>query len=369
MAACPAKEDANNNINAPAACTPPTVIVDKRVDMLLEWLCLHLAEDELPKGFDPRGRMLDVIRPGQNFTEATTTATTTGRTGPTDIGGLGLTSKVETLGEDSVGDGSKSRTTKGEKGNVRGVGDSGEEEEEEEEDAKLGEAGERIGPLERRLLQYGFGRAEVIRAVATQGQAAHAGVPRGNDKEDTDDGEDALDARLLGTLGILAQGLNAGSRTTSGAGGRIQDGVGDQSEAEALEATDEEVTSLEAIYGNDVVVAPTMPKVRGARSEWARRVRGSWRRGFRHVLLITGKRDAIRRGTSSQFLPISILLCEGDGWIQNELSRTCEVFSIFLPLLLPRIHFLPEHQMYCHSLFDIPAVHRTARVPTCSLLT
>ncbi|CAN0476118.1 unnamed protein product, partial [Discosporangium mesarthrocarpum] len=34
-------------------------------DTLLEWLCLHLEETELPTGFDPRGRMLDVVRPGQ----------------------------------------------------------------------------------------------------------------------------------------------------------------------------------------------------------------------------------------------------------------------------------------------------------------
>ncbi|CBN75205.1 conserved unknown protein [Ectocarpus siliculosus] len=39
----------------------------QRADALLEWLCLHLEEAELPKGFDPRGRNLDVIRPGQDF--------------------------------------------------------------------------------------------------------------------------------------------------------------------------------------------------------------------------------------------------------------------------------------------------------------
>ncbi|CAN0454145.1 unnamed protein product, partial [Discosporangium mesarthrocarpum] len=38
--------------------------VGARVDTLLEWLCLHLEETELPTGFDPRGRMLDVVRPG-----------------------------------------------------------------------------------------------------------------------------------------------------------------------------------------------------------------------------------------------------------------------------------------------------------------
>ncbi|CAN0404510.1 unnamed protein product, partial [Hapterophycus canaliculatus] len=43
----------------------------QRADALLEWLCLHLEEEELPKGFDPRGRNLDVIRPGQDFGAAT----------------------------------------------------------------------------------------------------------------------------------------------------------------------------------------------------------------------------------------------------------------------------------------------------------
>ena len=42
--------------------------VDERMDSVyeecLQWLCIHLNEDQLPEGFDPRGRTLDVVVAG-----------------------------------------------------------------------------------------------------------------------------------------------------------------------------------------------------------------------------------------------------------------------------------------------------------------
>jgi len=42
--------------------------VDERMDSVyeecLQWLCIHLDEDQLPEGFDPRGRTLDVVVAG-----------------------------------------------------------------------------------------------------------------------------------------------------------------------------------------------------------------------------------------------------------------------------------------------------------------
>ena len=45
----------------------------------LQWLCVHLREDQLPEGFDPRGQTLEVVAPSNK----TPVSTTTGK-GPTD---------------------------------------------------------------------------------------------------------------------------------------------------------------------------------------------------------------------------------------------------------------------------------------------
>ena len=37
--------------------------LDKMYEECLQWLCVHLNEDQLPEGFDPRGRTLDVVMP------------------------------------------------------------------------------------------------------------------------------------------------------------------------------------------------------------------------------------------------------------------------------------------------------------------
>lgn len=37
--------------------------MDKFYEESLQWLCVHLDEDQLPEGFDPRGRTLDVVKP------------------------------------------------------------------------------------------------------------------------------------------------------------------------------------------------------------------------------------------------------------------------------------------------------------------
>ena len=41
-----------------------TSIVENLTEECTQWLCIHLEEDQLPEGFDPRGRTLDIVVPG-----------------------------------------------------------------------------------------------------------------------------------------------------------------------------------------------------------------------------------------------------------------------------------------------------------------
>lgn len=288
MAACPEPTPSNEKATVATA-------IAQRADTLLEWLCLHLQEDELPKGFDPRGRMLDVIRPGQNFD-----AGGGGGVG----GGIAAAPAADGNGIDhrSEGEISRLRNSGGgsgkREGNERGVGSREGGGVEVRALPLLGDCksvtGERVsgkddirggkeglgGALESRLLRYGFGHAEVASAIATcatggGGRSAAAaakteeegsGVPNMVSEEQ----DDALDARMLRPLGILASGLIAAAPGGDNGGGEGSNGGGKgrvdvatvQSEEEGQEATEEEVMSLEAIYGDDVKVSANMPKVR-----------------------------------------------------------------------------------------------------------
>lgn len=197
----------------------------QRADALLEWLCLHLEEEELPQGFDPRGRMLDVIRPGQDFGAAPN-------------------------GSGAGGNG---------EGSGAGLG-------------KGGDGDKPVDSVETRLLQYGFGHAEVANAIAAAAGSA-AGQGRNGGGGGGGGPKDALDARTLGPLGVLSDRLAAtsGSARKHGRGGRGGTGVEEvQTEEEGREATDEEVMSLEAIYDGAVTVSPHMPEVSSA-VPWVRR--------------------------------------------------------------------------------------------------
>ena len=50
---------------------------DHVYDECLQWLCIHLDEHQLPEGFDPRGRTLDVVLAPTKKDPTTTTTTTT----------------------------------------------------------------------------------------------------------------------------------------------------------------------------------------------------------------------------------------------------------------------------------------------------
>ncbi|CAN0117900.1 unnamed protein product, partial [Ectocarpus fasciculatus] len=184
----------------------------QRADALLEWLCLHLEEAELPKGFDPRGRNLDVIRPGQDF-GASSNSVTGG-------GGGGGAGPPAAAGE---------------------------------EEAESGGGGEMAAAdsVEGKLLRYGFGHAEVAAALAGTSTEAEENSNNGN-----------LDARLLRPLKILAGGLVPASARKQGGAGAGAAGLDAElmTEEEGREAVDEEVMSLEAIYDGAVAVAPNMPE-------------------------------------------------------------------------------------------------------------
>lgn len=194
----------------------------QRADALLEWLCLHLEEEELPKGFDPRGRMLDVIRPGQDF-------------GVTPNGGGGRAGGNGKVSGEALG-----------KGGAEGIA-------------------EPADSVESRLLQYGFGHAEVASSIAAAAAGGGSAAGQGG-KGGGGDAMDALDARTLGPLGVLSDKLVAAAGPTrkhGGGGGSA--GVEEvQTEEEGREATDEEVMSLEAIYDGAVTVSPNMPEVRSS---------------------------------------------------------------------------------------------------------
>lgn len=255
MAACPgektSEEDnlATKTTPIPAPTFTSSTVVSRRADTLLEWLCLHLAEHELPDGFDPRGKMLDVIRPGKKKPEATTTITTITTT---------TTTAVE-RGDDS-GSTTQDLTTEAK---ILGVSsDPG------AEAAAAAEYDTVIGALELRLLEYGFGYAEMENAVnkgakrdveeqvpqAAVAAAAEAAASGGKERY-----SNTPAALMLRPLGVLAAGL-AAEVDFAELGVRGGGGGGNQTDDEAQEAVDEEVLSLEAIYGDDVVVSPHMPK-------------------------------------------------------------------------------------------------------------
>jgi ATP-dependent RNA helicase DHX57 len=50
---------------------------DGTLSSALDWLCLHLDEERLPEGFDPRGLQMEVIRPNNNNTTTTTSSKST----------------------------------------------------------------------------------------------------------------------------------------------------------------------------------------------------------------------------------------------------------------------------------------------------
>lgn len=191
----------------------------QRSDALLEWLCLHLEEDELPQGFDPRGRNLDVIRPGQDFGAGTTANSRGG-------GGRVANAAPGEKGGGSVADGDDRES----------AADS----------------------VEGNLLRYGFGHAEVAEAIANAAAAALVGPGGASEEKHRDD---KSDASLLRPLEILAEGLATTSIRKHGAGRATGLDAEVQTEEEGREAVDEEAMSLEAIYDGAVTVAQNMPEV------------------------------------------------------------------------------------------------------------
>lgn len=205
-----------NQYNRALATCPRRESAREQTDILLEWLCLHLEEEHLPKGFDPRGRNLDVIRPGRIFSS------------PSHMDG----------------------------NNGTGLSSS-----------RIGEGKSGVS-MERRLLQYGFDRAEVMRAIAgacKEGSGVGGEGGRG----------DSLDARMLGPLEVLASGLVPSGDVRRGGGRGGDDGF--QTEVEGREAVEEEIMSLEAIYDEAVTVAPTMPLVGWSGSCTVRTMIGRWK--------------------------------------------------------------------------------------------
>ena len=68
---------ASNNTNSDQ-------LMDKAYEETLQYLCIHLNEDQLPIGFDPRGGTLDVVRPAAKSKYATTNAQNSNNTSAAD---------------------------------------------------------------------------------------------------------------------------------------------------------------------------------------------------------------------------------------------------------------------------------------------
>ena len=196
----------------------------QRSDALLEWLCLHLEEKELPKGFDPRGGNLDVIRPGQDF-------------GATRADAQGAEAR-----------GVSATAQRGGGGGWGGEGGGG-------------GGAESVDSVEARLLRYGFGHSEVARAISATGGTGKGGeVGEGGDAQDSG----TLDAQMLRPLEVIAAGVASAIESQRKRGGGFSGGVVPaevQTEEEGRESTEEEVMSLEAIYEGAVTIAPDMPEV------------------------------------------------------------------------------------------------------------
>lgn len=241
MAACPSvDETSKKSSSSPAAAvssssTTPAAIA-RRADTLLEWLCLHLAEHELPEGFDPRGKMLDVIQPGKNFSETAVTSSAAVES-PT-MPAAATVPTTTTAAAAAAANGSS-------------ISD----------------------PLQRRLLEYGFRRTEVASALEKTATIQQTQIVQTQERSVSQQQSQVgtattADPAMLGPLGVLAQGLltEATVETSAGGGGAaeasaLRRGEVSQTEEEALEATNEEVESLQAIYADAVVVSQNMPKV------------------------------------------------------------------------------------------------------------
>jgi hypothetical protein len=75
-----------NNSNATTTTTTTTTNSgdsedqwDQLYDDCLQWLCIHLDEDQLPEGFDPRGQTLEVVGGKKKTNTTTTTISQEGR--------------------------------------------------------------------------------------------------------------------------------------------------------------------------------------------------------------------------------------------------------------------------------------------------
>ena len=66
----------SNNNNNNTENNDEDQYMDKVYEECLQWLCVYLNEDQLPEGFDPRGRTLDVVMPTKNTNKSSSSSTT-----------------------------------------------------------------------------------------------------------------------------------------------------------------------------------------------------------------------------------------------------------------------------------------------------
>lgn len=266
MAACPGvdgtskKSSSSGGASTVSSSSASPAAIARRTDTLLEWLCLHLAEHELPEGFDPRGKMLDVIQPGRKNAEAALTSSTAVEGSGGDSGGTGSSSRPATVRTAATAATTTTAAADYADGDIPAAGGHTSTDD----------------PLVRRLLEYGFGRREVMGALEKTTTMQHTQTAQTQERSVAQQQQQsaaattaAADEAMLGPLGALAQGLLAEAtvEAATGSGGTAEAtarrGGGSQTEEEALEATNEEVESLEAIYADAVVVSQNMPKVGG----------------------------------------------------------------------------------------------------------
>jgi hypothetical protein len=214
--------------------------VTARAAELLEWLCLHVDEGSLPEGFDPRGRMLDVVQPGakQTVKRATTATTTTAGTAASTTAAAGATAAGAAVKQSKQAHKQPTATATRVTNGTSAAGGS----------AAVAAPARQLTALQRKLTQYGFSEAAVT-AVAGSGSdwltvATAAAALLSSTCTDSGSAVPAL-AWLTDNATSSSSNTNASSNNNNS-----------NESWEDAAAADDELEALEAIFGQQVTRLP-----------------------------------------------------------------------------------------------------------------
>jgi trimeric autotransporter adhesin len=218
--------------------------VRTRAAELLEWLCLHVDEGALPEGFDPRGRMLDVVQPGakQAAKRTATAATSAAASNAAAAGAIAGASVKQASAKQSKQAHKQPTIATTTATDTAAAGGSA-----------VAVPARQLTALQRKLMQYGFSEAAVTAATVAATNAsdwltvAAAAAPLLS-SACTDSGSATPNLAWL---------TNSTSSTTSSSSTSSSASNNASSDSwEDAAAADDELEALEAIFGQQVTRLP-----------------------------------------------------------------------------------------------------------------